>query len=87
MAGRPRPTHCESCGGLPGKKGIVFDHCHNRGHFRGWICDRCNKILGLALDDADRLLSLVSYLENDKKNILEVSPEVRDAISAVMKIR
>src|SRR6188768_2686937 len=41
LAGRPRPTVCELCGD-EGK--TVFDHCHQRGHFRGWLCDRCNRV-------------------------------------------
>lgn len=61
-AGRPRPTVCDVCGGVGDKKGIVFDHCHQKGHFRGWLCSACNKILGFANDDPERLLRLVAYL-------------------------
>lgn len=64
MAGRPRPTECDICG--PVAVGpIVFDHSHAHGHFRGWLCDRCNKVLGLMKDDPALLRSLAQYLEND----------------------
>src|ERR1700748_160525 len=45
IAGRPRPTLCELCGG-EGK--IKFDHDHQTGQFRGWICHGCNYALGHA---------------------------------------
>ena len=39
IAGRKRPELCEICG----KKGkICFDHNHETGKFRGWICVKCN---------------------------------------------
>jgi len=65
-AGRPRPESCEVCGGT-GK--ISFDHCHQRGIFRGWLCNGCNSILGHAHDDPQRLRMLISYLERTKGTI------------------
>jgi len=62
-AGRPRPESCEVCGGT-GK--ISFDHCHQRGIFRGWLCNGCNSILGHAHDDPQRLRMLIAYLERTK---------------------
>ncbi len=59
LAGRKKPTQCEICGGM-GR--ICFDHNHKTGLFRGWICDRCNLILGHAKDNAELLLSLSEYL-------------------------
>lgn len=61
-AGRPRAEACDICK-TPGR--TVFDHCHAGGHFRGWICDRCNKVLGLVYDSPQLLDSLSRYLEND----------------------
>src|SRR3990167_1145705 len=43
IAGRTRPEICEICGA---KDTICFDHDHNTGKFRGWICKRCNTVLG-----------------------------------------
>ena len=60
IAGRPKPEICEVCG----KKGrICFDHCHNTGKFRGWICEQCNVILGYSRDDSKILRLLAEYLE------------------------
>ena len=63
IAGRPRPLTCEVCDSPPTKNGLVFDHCHEHGHFRGWLCHNCNVILGLAKDKASRLRKLADYLE------------------------
>lgn len=68
--GRKKPDACEACGGNDG--GIVFDHCHERMHPRGWICDRCNVALGCLRDDIDRLRKLIVYLE---RNANGVTPE------------
>jgi hypothetical protein len=61
IAGRPRASICEICL-LSGK--TVFDHCHSTGFFRGWICDRCNKMLGLVKDSSFLLNKMIQYLEN-----------------------
>lgn len=60
MAGRPKPEACEICGSS--EFPIVWDHCHVSGTFRGWICDRCNKVLGLVSDSPQILSQLQSYL-------------------------
>lgn len=62
-AGRPRPDRCEVCGNS-GR--IVFDHCHQRSHFRGWLCNRCNWVLGFVKDDPALLLQLAAYLKRAK---------------------
>jgi hypothetical protein len=63
LAGRPKPEHCELCGGLPDKKGIVWDHDHASGEFRGWLCGRCNLVLGKVKDDPELLRKLADYLD------------------------
>ena len=63
MAGKPRPEICDVCGGAPDKgKSLHFDHCHQHGHFRGWICRECNLVLGHVHDDPERLRKLIDYL-------------------------
>lgn len=69
LAGRQRPEICDIC--AENKIGrIVFDHCHASNLFRGWLCDRCNKTLGMVKDDPALLDNLKSYLEkfNDSLN-------------------
>jgi recombination endonuclease VII len=64
LAGRPRPEVCDICGGPPDpKKGMHFDHCHQTGKFRGWLCRKCNLMLGNAEDDPARLRAGAAYLE------------------------
>jgi hypothetical protein len=60
QVGRRRPQLCELCGEF--NRWIVCDHCHVGGHFRGWICDRCNKVLGLVYDSVDLLSAMIDYL-------------------------
>jgi hypothetical protein len=40
-----------------------YDHCHQTGKFRGWLCRKCNLMLGNAEDDPSRLREGASYLE------------------------
>ena len=68
LAGRPRPFCCELCNKPDDKRGIVFDHCHQKGHFRGWLCNRCNRVLGLVDDDPNILHQLAAYLLRHRDN-------------------
>ena len=60
-AGREKPEFCEIC--KENEYRIVFDHCHSSGSFRGWICDRCNRVLGIVKDSPELLKELALYLE------------------------
>lgn len=61
LANRKRPNGCEICGSI----GVMdFDHDHNNGKFRGWICRRCNLVLGMVRDSTDLLNKLCEYLTN-----------------------
>lgn len=59
---RPKPDFCEVCND---NSRITFDHCHQHGHFRGWLCMHCNAALGHVRDDSDRLRKLIVYLERN----------------------
>jgi hypothetical protein len=69
IAGRPRPNVCDLCN-KPNKtnRPIQFDHCHQTGEFRGWLCRKCNSALGLVSDDIGLLLKMVEYLKTVKNN-------------------
>lgn len=69
LAGRSRPLVCDICGEPPGPgKALHFDHCHQKGYFRGWLCNLCNCALGFARDDPNILRKLLAYLERNKVN-------------------
>lgn len=61
-AGREPSQICELCGEL---EQTVFDHNHANGKFRGWLCNRCNRILGSVKDSADLLNLMIDYLKKD----------------------
>ena len=70
-AGREVREHCEVCY----SHGVVdFDHDHKTGKFRGWLCRRCNLVLGMVKDNRHLLGNLALYLdisdeETNPKNI------------------
>jgi len=59
---RPADGLCDCCLRPPRKRGLVLDHDHVTGAFRGWICDGCNRGAGLA-DDADKLRTRADFLD------------------------
>jgi hypothetical protein len=63
---RPAPTLCECCGGPPRggpHNRLVLDHCHITGIFRGWLCDLCNRGIGMLGDLPVGAHAAVNYLE------------------------
>lgn len=58
---------CEACLQLPipnsnRKVGLVVDHDHATGKYRGLLCDNCNTALGKLKDDPARIKSLLAYV-------------------------
>ncbi len=66
IAGRSKPPVCELCNEFHLR--IVFDHCHQTGKFRGWLCDRCNKVLGIVKDSGPLLRKLADYVDHGEAN-------------------
>lgn len=58
------PEACECCE-RTGLK-LRFDHDHATDLFRGWICDRCNLVLGLVKDDQKLLHFMIMYLKRSE---------------------
>jgi hypothetical protein len=61
-AQRAEPTHCELCGDAPRQRGLASDHDHLTGHWRGWLCTRCNAGLGMFRDSPELLGRAILYL-------------------------
>lgn len=40
---------------------LHFDHSHDNGRFRGWLCPGCNRALGIMKDSPARLRGLAEY--------------------------
>lgn len=69
IAPRPKPEKCEICGSRGKKRnGIVLDHNHKIGEFRGWLCSNCNTIIGLAHEDTETLEIIINYLKKFNEN-------------------
>ena len=84
LAGRPRPDECEVCG-TPGK--TRFDHCHLTGHFRGWLCNRCNLSLGRLDDDPELLRKLADYLERHTSRHAQVDWVTKESVRTAIDSR
>jgi hypothetical protein len=64
--------YCEICGIT---KGLVFDHNHATGLYRGTLCGYCNKAIGFLNDDPLLVQRAFSYLT---RPIPENAPRYRD---------
>lgn len=64
---RPCPAVCECCGKPPGAKALHLDHDHATGKFRGWLCDLCNRGVGMLGDNLDGVLKMVEYLKRAQR--------------------
>lgn len=75
IADRPRSDMCESCGEI-GK--VVYDHNHDTGEFRGWLCQGCNKALGFLRDNPAYIRALEGYVVKDfmRKHYKKLGVEV-----------
>lgn len=58
---------CWICRRAPSGRPLRVDHDHSTGIVRGRLCDACNKLLGLAEDDASVLRAAAEYLERAKR--------------------
>lgn len=56
----PEVLECEVCSNTTR---VAFDHNHNTGRFRGFLCYRCNLALGYVSDSENILLGLILYLQ------------------------
>lgn len=45
-------------------KGLVIDHNHKTGKFRGILCDKCNRGIGYFLENTNSLKNAIKYLKD-----------------------
>ena len=57
---------CAICNRTEGT--LVIDHCHEKGHVRALLCNKCNLGLGLFGDSPDLLVSAAMYLVSTDKS-------------------
>jgi hypothetical protein len=63
----PEGTECELCHKTDN---IVFDHHHELNVFRGWICNGCNRSIGMLGEDINKIKDVINYLNKlDKKTL------------------
>jgi hypothetical protein len=68
----PCPANCEMCGetfGSTRELSAVPDHCHVTGLSRGWIHNKCNRLIGAARDESETLRLGFNYLERKAREI------------------
>ena len=61
---------CEICGihkDDTGKISLGYDHCHSTMEFRGVLCNRCNRALGLLGDTIESVEKALNYLKGEVK--------------------
>jgi hypothetical protein len=46
----------------------VYDHSHQTGAFRGWLCDPCNRSLGGIGDNIEGVIRVANYLLKKEPN-------------------
>ena len=51
------------------KRAFVVDHCHLKGHVRGYLCTQCNKGLGYFRDNVEDLQRAINYLNATSKEV------------------
>lgn len=56
---------CQICGWREDGDGrsLCLDHCHITGRFRGFLCHKCNKAIGLLGDNLTLVEKAVEYLD------------------------
>lgn len=54
-------TPCYNCGRTDKK--LVFDHDHETLEHRGWLCDNCNRSMGMLGDTIESLERAIKYLK------------------------
>ena len=92
MAGKPSypeiGTACDRCGKPPRPatkvnarpKKLVFDHGHVSLRHRGWLCDNCNRAMGMLGDDELGMLTSTLYIAKGEERAPEYIKKVEELL-------
>ena len=73
-----RAPHGTKCGICDKEKKLVFDHCHKKNIFRGYLCDCCNRSLGCFGDNMNGIELVINYLHKSSPK------EVKDKLKEIL---
>ena len=60
-----KATHCELCNREFKSNRKVIDHCHDKGHIRGILCDPCNTTLGQLEREKGLKEKFINYIKSN----------------------
>ena len=98
MAGKPSYPEigcpCDLCGKPPRAatkinarpKKLVFDHGHVSLKHRGWLCDNCNRAMGMLGDDELGMIEALLYITETEKRPLEVIEKTKELLALFTKM-
>lgn len=69
----PNGTCCAIC--QKANKKMVFDHCHKKKVFRGYLCDPCNRSMGAFGDNIEGLIRVINYLQPTENKTIVVGTD------------
>lgn len=70
-----KPPEGSCCAVCKATDKLVFDHDHEREVFRGYLCNPCNRSMGVLGDSVESLLRYVNYLNQTEQKTIKVSDE------------
>ena len=75
---REHNLKCDLCGKRPKNRNLCLDHCHKTGKFRGFLCNNCNRGLGLLGDNIRGLSKACQYLKRCEDETVSEDYEVEE---------
>ena len=78
-AAPPIGTPCWACKEVPrDNKRLCCDHDHKTGRFRGWLCGKCNRSIGLMNESKENCIRIYEYLCNAEDIDGRAAPTLSD---------
>ena len=87
----PEGAACEIC---KSTQNLVFDHCHTKEVFRGWLCNSCNRSMGVLGDNIEGMLRCIHYLNKTEKKVFSINDnkiviedgEIDEKLETILKV-